>query len=284
MSAELLDGAKLAGRMNMESGDRVARLLSSGRAAGLGTILVGDDPSSARYVAMKHADCESLGISSFHEHLSSSATQSDVEAIVDRMNADPNIHGILVQLPLPEGMNQEEVLQRINPNQDVDGLHPLNLGKLVMGEPGPLPCTPAGIVELLLAHRVPVEGQHVVIIGRGLTVGRPLALLMALPRRGCNAAVSVVHRGVENFSQIVRSGDVVISAAGSPGLVTAAMIKPGAAVVGAGTSFSEGRLLSDIADDVENLAGWITPRIGGVGPMTRAMLVRNTVLAAEKVR
>ncbi|MEI6709444.1 MAG: tetrahydrofolate dehydrogenase/cyclohydrolase catalytic domain-containing protein [Actinomycetota bacterium] len=284
MSAELLDGAKLAGRMNMESADRIGRLLSAGRTVGLGTILIGDNPSSAKYVAMKHADCAELGINSFHEHLAESVSQREVEEVIDRMNTNPEIHGILVQLPLPEGMNQEEVLLRISPDKDVDGLHPLNLGKLVMGQPGPLPCTPAGIVELLLAHRVPVEGQHVVIIGRGLTVGRPLALLLALPRRGCNAAVSVVHRGVENFSEIVRSGDVVVSAAGSPSLVVPAMIKPGAAVVGAGTSFVNGKLLSDIADGVENLAGWITPRIGGVGPMTRAMLVRNTVLAAEKVR
>ncbi len=284
MSAELLDGAKLAGRMNMESADRIGRLLSAGRTVGLGTILIGDNPSSAKYVAMKHADCAELGINSFHEHLAESVSQREVEEVIDRMNTNPEIHGILVQLPLPEGMNQEEVLLRISPDKDVDGLHPLNLGKLVMGQPGPLPCTPAGIVELLLAHRVPVEGQHVVVIGRGLTVGRPLALLLALPRRGCNAAVSVVHRGVENFSEIVRSGDVVVSAAGSPSLVVPAMIKPGAAVVGAGTSFANGKLLSDIADGVENLAGWITPRIGGVGPMTRAMLVRNTVLAAEKVR
>ena len=284
MSAETLDGAKVAGRINMETGDRVARLHSAGRVAGLGTILVGDNPASARYVAMKHADCDELGIVSFHEHLSGTVTQAEVEAVIDRMNADPKIHGILVQLPLPEGMNQEEVLLRIQPEKDVDGLHPLNLGKLVMGEPGPLPCTPAGIVELLMAHKVPVEGQHVVIIGRGLTVGRPLALLLALPRRGCNAAVTVVHRGVENFSEILRSADVIVSAAGSPGLVTPEMVKPGAAVVGAGTSFADGRLLSDIADGVENLASWITPRIGGVGPMTRAMLMRNTVLAAEKVR
>ena len=284
MSAEILDGAQVAGRINMETGDRVARLHSSGRVAGLGTILVGDNPASARYVAMKHADCAELGIVSFHEHLSGTVTQAEVEAVIDRMNADPKIHGILVQLPLPEGMNQEEVLLRIQPEKDVDGLHPLNLGKLVMGEPGPLPCTPAGIVELLMAHKVPVEGQHVVIIGRGLTVGRPLALLLALPRRGCNAAVTVVHRGVENFSEILRSADVIVSAAGSPGLVRPEMVKPGAAVVGAGTSFADGRLLSDIADGVENLASWITPRIGGVGPMTRAMLMRNTVLAAEKVR
>lgn len=284
MSAEILDGAKLAGRMNMESADRVSRLLSSGRSVGLGTILVGDDPASAKYVAMKHADCEAIGITSVHKHLSANASQAEVEAAIDEMNANDQVHAILVQLPLPDGMNQEEVLLRILPEKDADGLHPMNLGRLVMGQPGPLPCTPAGIVELLSAHRVPVAGQHVVIIGRGLTIGRPLSLLITLARPGCNAAVSVVHRGVENLEEIVRSGDVIVSAAGSPGLVTAAMVKPGAAVVGAGTSFIGGRLVSDIADGVENLAGWITPRIGGVGPMTRAMLIRNTVLAAEKVR
>lgn len=282
--AELLDGKRVADRMKMELADRVARLKSQGRNVGLGTILVGDDGPSAKYVAMKHADCEALGIVSHHVHLPATATQADVEAVVDQFNADENVHSILVQLPLPKGMNEEEVLLRVLPEKDVDGLHPTNLGRLVMGAPGPLPCTPAGIVELLAAHQVPVEGRHVVVIGRGLTIGRPLALLLALRRPGCNAAVTVVHTGVDDMSAITRTADVIVSAAGVAGLVTPDMVRPGAAVVGAGTSWNGTKLLSDVAPDVAEVAGWITPRIGGVGPMTLAMLLRNAVLAAEKIR
>ena len=284
MSAELLDGERLAGRIKMELADRVSRLKAAGRSVGLGTVLVGDDGPSAKYVSMKHADCEEIGITSFHEHLPSTATQSDVEAVIDRFNADTNVHSILVQLPMPAGINEEQILLRINPDKDVDGLHPVNLGRLVMGAPGPLPCTPAGIVELLMAHKVPVEGKHVVVIGRGLTIGRPLSLLLAMRRRGCNAAVTVVHTGVEDMAAIVKTADVIVAAAGVAGLVTPDMVKPGAAVVGAGTSWSGKKLMSDVNEDVASVAGWITPRIGGVGPMTRAMLLRNAVLAAEKIR
>ena len=282
--AELLDGERVAARMKMELADRASRLVAAGRPAGLGTILVGDDGPSAKYVAMKHADCEEVGIRSHHAQLGNDATQADVEALVDEMNADPSIHSILVQLPLPNGINEEQILLRINPEKDVDGLHPTNLGRLVMGAPGPLPCTPAGIVELLMAHKVPVEGQHVVVIGRGLTIGRPLALLLAMRRPGCNAAVTVLHTGVEDMGHLTRQADVIIAAAGVAGLVTKDMVKPGAAVVGAGTSWVGKRLMSDVAEDVADVAGWISPRIGGVGPMTRAMLLRNAVLAAEKIR
>ncbi len=282
--AELLDGERLAARIKMELADRVARLAALGRPVGLGTVLVGEDGPSAKYVAMKHADCEAIGIRSYHEELPSSATQSEVEGVIDRFNDDENVHSILVQLPLPRGINEEQVLLRIRPDKDVDGLHPTNLGRLVMGTPGPLPCTPAGIVELLSAHSVPVEGRHVVIIGRGLTIGRPLALLLAMKRPGCNAAVTVVHTGVDDMGALTRSADVIVAAAGVAGLVTRDMVKPGAAVVGAGTSWSGTKLMSDVAEDVADVAGWITPRIGGVGPMTRAMLLRNAVLAAEKVQ
>lgn len=282
--AQLLDGERVAGRIKMELTERVARLVAAGRTPGLGTLLVGDDPSSNRYVAMKVAECAEIGVRSFDVHLPADATQKDIEAVVDEFNADPAVHSILVQLPLPSGVNEEEVLLRVDPEKDVDGLHPTNLGRLVMGTPGPLPCTPAGIVELLAAFDVPVEGKHVVIIGRGLTIGRPLALLMAMRRPGCNAAVTVVHTGVEDLDALVRSADVVVAAAGRAGLVTRDMVKPGAAVVGAGTTFEGRRLLSDVAEDVAEVAGWITPRLGGVGPMTRAMLLRNAVLAAEKVR
>jgi methylenetetrahydrofolate dehydrogenase (NADP+)/methenyltetrahydrofolate cyclohydrolase len=284
MIAVLLDGERLAGSIKMELADRAQRLTAAGRTPGLGTILVGDDPSSARYVQMKIAECAEIGVRSFDVRLPATATQREIEDVIDRFNDDDNVHSILVQLPLPEGMSDEEVLLRVRPEKDVDGLHPTNLGRLVMGAPGPLPCTPNGIVELLAAYDVPVEGRHVVIIGRGLTIGRPLSLLMAMRRPHCNAAVTVVHTGVEDFSELVRSADVVVAAAGRAGLVTRDMVKPGAAVVGAGTSFLGKKLLSDVADDVSEVAGWITPRLGGVGPMTRAMLLRNAIQAAERVK
>jgi methylenetetrahydrofolate dehydrogenase (NADP+)/methenyltetrahydrofolate cyclohydrolase len=282
MTARLLDGDAVAARIKMQLAERVQRLLSAGCTPGLGTILVGDDPSSVRYVEMKIEECAEIGIRSFDEHLGADTSQREIEEIVDRFNADDRIHSILVQLPLPDGVNDDEVLLRVNPEKDVDGLHPTNLGRLVMGSPGPLPCTPNGIVELLAAYDVPVEGQHVVVIGRGLTIGRPLALLLAMRRPHCNAAVSVVHTGVKHFADIVRSADVIVSAAGRAGLVTRDMVKPGAAVVGAGTTFEGRKLLSDLADDVSDVAGWITPRLGGVGPMTRAMLLHNAVVAAER--
>jgi methylenetetrahydrofolate dehydrogenase (NADP+)/methenyltetrahydrofolate cyclohydrolase len=284
MTAQILDGERLAQRMKMELADRAARLTALGRTPGLGTLLVGDNPSSARYVEMKVEECKEIGVRSFDEHLPATASQSEIEAVVDRFNADPEVHSILVQLPLPDGINEEQVLLRVNPEKDVDGLHPTNLGRLVMGVPGPLPCTPNGIVELLAEYKVQVEGKHVAIIGRGLTIGRPLALLMAMRRPNCNAAVTVLHTGIEDMGALTRSADVIVSAAGVPGIVTADMVKPGAAVVGAGTTFEGKKLLSDIHDDVAEKAAWVTPRLGGVGPMTRAMLLRNAVLAAEKVR
>jgi methylenetetrahydrofolate dehydrogenase (NADP+)/methenyltetrahydrofolate cyclohydrolase len=282
MTARLLDGELLAARIRAEVTDRVARLRSAGVVPGLGTILVGDDGPSERYVAMKHADCAEVGMYSAQEHLPADVSQAEVEAVVARFNADPQIHAYLVQLPLPEGLDEERVLLAVDPDKDVDGLHPVNLGRLVMGADGPLPCTPAGIVELLSANEVPVEGRHVVIIGRGLTIGRPLSLLLAMKRPGCNAAVTVVHTGVDDLPGLVRQGDVVVAAAGRAGLVMPDMVKPGAAVVGAGTSWEGRKLLSDVDASVAEVAGWITPRIGGVGPMTRAMLLRNAVRAAER--
>jgi methylenetetrahydrofolate dehydrogenase (NADP+)/methenyltetrahydrofolate cyclohydrolase len=282
VTATLLDGELLASRIKAEVTDRVARLRSAGVVAGLGTVLVGDDGPSARYVAMKHADCAEVGIHSVDVHLPADVSQGELEAVVARFNADPAVHAYLVQLPLPAGLDEERVLLAVDPDKDVDGQHPVNLGRLVMGADGPLSCTPAGIVELLAANDVPVEGKHVVVIGRGLTIGRPLALLLAMKRPGCNAAVTVVHTGVEDMAGLVRQGDVVVAAAGRAGLVTADMVKPGAAVVGAGTSWAGKRLLSDVDDSVAEVAGWITPRLGGVGPMTRAMLLRNAVRAAER--
>jgi methylenetetrahydrofolate dehydrogenase (NADP+)/methenyltetrahydrofolate cyclohydrolase len=223
-----------------------------------------------------------VGIASIHEHLPADVTQDELDKVIARFNADPAVHAYLVQVPLPAGLDEMAALLAVDPAKDADGLHPVNLGRLVIGSPGPLPCTPAGIVELLAANDVPVEGRHVVIVGRGLTIGRPLALLMSMRRPGCNAAVTVVHTGVEDVAAYVRRADVVVAAAGRAGLVTKDMVKPGAAVVGAGTSWEGRRLLSDVAEDVAEVAGWITPRIGGVGPMTRAMLLRNAVEAAER--
>jgi methylenetetrahydrofolate dehydrogenase (NADP+) / methenyltetrahydrofolate cyclohydrolase len=281
-SPQLLDGAALAGRIRADLAGRVATLMAAGVRPGLGTILVGDDPASATYVALKHRDCAEIGIASFGEHLPATATQDDLSQVIRRFNANPNVDAFLVQLPLPSGLDSEAALLAVNPDKDVDGLHPVNLGRLVMGAPGPVPCTPAGIQELLLAYGVPIEGRHVVIVGRGLTIGRPLALLLALKRPGANAAVTVVHTGVPDMGAYTRQADILVAAAGSPGLITAGMVKPGAAVVGAGVTKQGKRLLSDVNDDVATVAGWMTPRVGGVGPMTRAMLLRNTVLAAER--
>lgn len=278
----MLDGAALAARIRGELAERVARLQAAGVRPGLGTILVGDDPASATYVGLKHRDCAEIGIHSVGEHLPATASQDDLLGVIRRFNADPAIHAYLVQLPLPKGLDEAAALLAVDPAKDVDGLHPVNLGRLVMGAPGPLPCTPVGIQELLLASGVPIEGRHVVIVGRGLTIGRPLALLLALKRPGANAAVTVVHTGVPDLGAYTRQADILVAAAGAPGLITPEMVKPGAAVVGAGVTKDGKRLLSDVTEDVAAVAGWITPRVGGVGPMTRAMLLKNAVLAAER--
>ena len=283
MAAIVLDGEAVAARIKAEVAERVAVLARDGVHVGLGTILVGDDAPSARYVALKHEDSQALGIYSVGEHLPATATQAEVLDVIARFNADPKVSAFLVQLPLPAGLDEEQALIAVDPAKDVDGLHPINLGRLVLGTPGPLPCTPAGIVELLHAYDVPVEGRQVVIIGRGVTIGRPLANLLTLKRPGLNAAVTVVHTGVarEDMVRIVRTGDIVVAAAGQPHVLTPDMVKPGAAVVSAGTSFEGKKLIPDAHPDVAEVAGWITPRIGGVGPMTRAMLLRNALRAAE---
>ncbi len=284
MTARLLDGNALAERVLEDLAERVRRLAEQGHVPGLGTILTGDDPASVRYVEMKREDCARVGIRSVHTHLPSGVSQAGLMEVIARYNRDDDVDGYIVQLPLAGELDEEAALLGIDPDKDADGLHPVNLGRLVMGAEGPLACTPLGIVELLAAYDVPVEGRHVVIIGRGLTIGRPLSLLLAMKRPGCNAAVTVVHTGVAaaDLAAHVRRADVVVAAAGRAGLVTAEMVKPGAAVVGAGTSFEGRRLLSDVREDVAEVAGWITPRLGGVGPMTRAMLLRNAVVAAER--
>jgi methylenetetrahydrofolate dehydrogenase (NADP+)/methenyltetrahydrofolate cyclohydrolase len=284
MTAILLDGEAVAARIRAEVADEAGALAAGGVHVGLGTILVGDDVPSARYVALKHEDCSALGLYSVGEHLPATATQQDVMDAIARFNEDPKVSAFLVQLPLPDGLDEERALMAVDPEKDVDGLHPVNLGRLVLGTPGPLPCTPAGIVELLHAYDVPVEGRHVVIIGRGVTIGRPLANLLTLKRPGLNAAVTVVHTGVRpaDMSALTRTADIVVAAAGRPHLLTPDMVKPGAAVVSAGTTFEGKRLVPDAHPDVAEVAGWITPRLGGVGPMTRAMLLRNALRAATR--
>jgi methylenetetrahydrofolate dehydrogenase (NADP+)/methenyltetrahydrofolate cyclohydrolase len=232
---------------------------------------------------MKHEDCKQVGMNSAHAHLPADVTQEELFATIQSFNENPEIDAYLIQLPLPKHLDEEKTLLAVNPDKDVDGLHPVNLGRLVMGAPGPLPCTPAGIVELLAANGVEVEGKHVVIIGRGLTIGRPLALLMALRRPNCNAAVTVVHTGVKDIGYFTRQADVIVAAAGAAHLVQPDMVRPGAAVVGAGVSWDGRKILSDIDQEgVAEVAGFLTPRIGGVGPMTRAMLIRNALLAAKR--
>lgn len=282
MTAQTLDGEAVAGRIKEELSGRVATLREQGVVPGLGTVLVGDDGPSANYVAMKHRDCEAIGIESFNRHLPGTATQSEVEEVVDEFNADAGIDAYLMQYPFPSGLDYEAALLRMDPAKDVDGLHPVSLGKLVMGTEGPRPCTPVGIVELLAAYDIDLKGRHVVVVGRGLTIGRPLANLLTLKEPGLNAAVTVVHTGVADIGSYTREADVLVAAAGSPGLVTAEMVRPGAVVVAAGVSFQGRKVVSDVNDEVAEVASWLSPRIGGVGPMTRAMLLRNCVDAAER--
>ena len=280
MTAVLLDGQALAEQIKDDLRIRIAQ---EGLAPGLGTILVGDDPASHSYVGAKIRDCSEVGISSIHEELSADITGAELDAVIERFNADPAVHAYIVQLPLPRQLNEEAALRAIDPDKDADGLHPVNLGRLVMGVDGPLPCTPRGIQVMLEHYGVPVEGRHVVVVGRGLTIGRPMALLMALKRPVANAAVTVVHTGVADLGAYTRQADIVIAAAGVPGLVTPDMVKPGAAVVGGGITREGRKILSDVDESVGEVAGWVTPRLGGVGPMTRAMLLANTVDAAAEV-
>ena len=281
MTAILLDGQGLADTVKKQVAQQVERLPVT---PGLGTILVGDDPASHSYVGAKIRDCEEVGIASIHEHLPKDIAQQDLENVIRRFNEDPQVHAYIVQLPLPSQLDEEAALLAIDPDKDADGLHPVNLGRLVMGVEGPLPCTPRGIQMMLETYEIPVEGQHVCVIGRGLTIGRPMALLMALKRTTANAAVTVVHTGVPDLAAYTRQADIVIAAAGVPNLVTPDMIKPGAAVIGGGLTREGKRILSDVDESVAEVAGWVTPRLGGVGPMTRAMLLQNTVDAATTRR
>jgi methylenetetrahydrofolate dehydrogenase (NADP+)/methenyltetrahydrofolate cyclohydrolase len=277
--ARTLDGSATAAAVKTELAVRVARLRDRGVVPGLGTILVGDDPGSQWYVAGKHRDCAEIGIASIRIDLPASATQGEIEDAVATLNADPACTAYIVQLPLPKGRDENRVLGLVDPAKDADGLHPANLGWLVLGRAAPLPCTPHGIVELLRRHDVPIAGAHAVVIGRGITVGRPLGLL--LTRRSENATVTLCHTGTADLRAHVREADIVVAAAGVPGVVTGDMVKPGAAVLDVGVSRVDGRIAGDVADDVRDVAGWVSPNPGGVGPMTRAMLLANVVAIAE---
>jgi methylenetetrahydrofolate dehydrogenase (NADP+) / methenyltetrahydrofolate cyclohydrolase len=280
MTAITLDGKGTAAAIRADLTLRVARLADAGITPGLGTVLVGDDPGSRSYVNGKHRDCAQVGILSIRRDLAADATQQQVEKTIAELNADPACTGYIVQLPLPAGLDPRPVLELIDPAKDADGLQPVNLGKLVLGEPAPLPCTPRGIVELLRRFDVPIAGAEVTIVGRGITVGRSLALL--LTRRSENATVTQCHTGTADLAAHTRTADIVVMAAGTPGLLTPDMIKPGAAVLDVGISRTEAGLVGDVDPAVAEVAGYLAPMPGGVGPMTRAMLLANVVEAAER--
>ncbi len=278
MTARILDGKAVLADIKIELAARVAALLERDVRPGLGTVLVGEDPGSTWYVGAKHRDCAEIGIASIRRDLPAGSSQGEVEAVIDELNADPECTAFLVQQPT--GLDEFALLSRVEPSKDVDGLHPVNLGSLVLGKSAPLPCTPVGVVELLRRHDVKIAGAEVVVIGRGLTVGRPLGLI--LTRRSENATVTLCHTGTRDLASHVRNADIVVSAAGVPDLVTADMIKPGAAVLDVGVARRDGKIAGDIAADVADVAGWLSPNPGGVGPMTRAMLLSNVVEAAER--
>ncbi|MFI0940496.1 bifunctional methylenetetrahydrofolate dehydrogenase/methenyltetrahydrofolate cyclohydrolase [Streptomyces sp. NPDC021020] len=281
MSAQILDGKATAAAIKSELTERVQALKARGVAPGLGTLLVGDDPGSKWYVAGKHRDCAQVGIGSLQRELPGTATQEDIEAVVRELNEDPACTGYIVQLPLPKGIDTNRVLELMDPAKDADGLHPTNLGRLVLGVPAPLPCTPNGIVELLRRHGVAINGAHVVVVGRGITVGRSIGLL--LTRKSENATVTLCHTGTRDLSAQLRQADIVVAAAGVPHIVKPEDVKPGAAVLDVGVSRDEaGKIVGDVHPAVAETAGWLSPNPGGVGPMTRALLLQNVVEAAER--
>ncbi|MGH3383073.1 MAG: bifunctional methylenetetrahydrofolate dehydrogenase/methenyltetrahydrofolate cyclohydrolase [Nocardioidaceae bacterium] len=280
MTAQILDGKATAATIKAELTRRVERLKSQGIVPGLGTVLVGDDPGSHSYVAGKHRDCAQVGIESVRVDLPADVSQQELEARVAELNADPAITGYLVQLPLPGDLDDNRVLGLVDPAKDADGLHPTNLGWLVLGRPAPLPCTPRGIVELLRRFEVEIAGAEVCVIGRGITVGRPLGLL--LTRRSENATATLTHTGTRDLGSHTRKADIVVAAAGNPGLVTADMLKPGAVVLDVGLTRTDKGLVGDVHASAHDVASWIAPMPGGVGPMTRAMLLSNVVEAAER--
>jgi methylenetetrahydrofolate dehydrogenase (NADP+) / methenyltetrahydrofolate cyclohydrolase len=283
MTATLLDGKALLDAEKDDLRVRIKRLAEVGVTPGLGTVLVGDDPPSHAYVRLKREDSAEIGIQSVHTELPATTTQEELLGVIRRYNEDPAVDAYLVQVPLPAHLDEESALLALDPGKDADGLHPVNLGKLVMGvRNAPRPCTPLGIQSLLVRHKVPIEGQHVVIIGRGLTIGRPLANLLSLKEPHANATVTVCHTGTRFLPEYTKDADIIVAAAGRPQLVTPDMVRPGAAVVGAGATIEGRRVIPDVDEACAEVAGWITPRLGGVGPTTRAMLLRQTVEAAER--
>ncbi|WP_197523598.1 bifunctional methylenetetrahydrofolate dehydrogenase/methenyltetrahydrofolate cyclohydrolase [Rhodococcus sp. 008] len=281
MTATILDGKATRDEIFEDLKVRVNALKAEGITPGLGTILVGDDPGSAAYVRGKHNDCAKVGINSLRRDLPADITQEQLNATIDELNANPECTGYIVQLPLPKHLDENAALERIDPDKDADGLHPVNLGRLVLGKEAPLPCTPRGILHLLRRYEVPIAGAHVVVVGRGVTVGRPIGLL--LTRRSENATVTLCHTGTRDLAAEVRRADIIVAAAGVPGLITADMVKPGAAVLDVGVSRTDDGLRGDVAADVSEVAGFVSPNPGGVGPLTRAFLITNVVERAERV-
>jgi methylenetetrahydrofolate dehydrogenase (NADP+) / methenyltetrahydrofolate cyclohydrolase len=281
-TARLLPGAPVADAVLAEVAARVAALRARGVTPSLATILVGDDDASAGYIRIKQRQAGGLGFASPHVHLPGDATQADLLAAVHAYNTDPDVHGVLVQYPVPTHLDYGAALTAIDPDKDVDGMHPMNLGRLAAGLPGPVACTPAGIEALLAHHGVPVRGREVVVLGRGATLGRPLALLLAQKRPTADAAVTVVHTGVADWPRYTRRAEILVAAAGVPGIVQPEHVRPGAVVVGGGVRYAGRRLLPDVDEACARVASAITPRVGGVGPTTVAMLFRNAVVAAER--
>ncbi len=277
--AQILDGKLTRDEIFVDLTRRVSALTAAGRTPGLGTVLVGDDPGSHAYVRGKHSDCAKVGITSIRRDLPADASAAQLNDTIDELNANPDCTGYIVQLPLPRHLDENAALERIDPGKDADGLHPTNLGRLVLGEPAPLPCTPRGIVALLRRYDVALDGAHVVVIGRGVTVGRPLGLL--LTRRTENATVTLCHTGTRDLPALTRQADIIVAAVGVPHMLTAAMVRPGAAVVDVGVSRVDGKLTGDVAPDVWEVAGKVSPNPGGVGPLTRAFLLTNVVERAE---
>jgi len=291
MTAKILDGKATAAAIKSELAERVARLREQGIVPGLGTILVGDDPGSQWYVAGKHRDCAEVGIASIRRDLPVDISQTELEAVIEELNADPDCTGFIVQLPLPPHLDTDAVLELVEPAKDADGLHPTNLGRLMLNVnrpiTTPLPCTPRGVVELMERHGIDLDGTHVVIVGRGVTVGRSIGAL--LTRREYNATVTLTHTGTVDLDEHLKRADVIVAAAGVAGLVSAENVKPGAIVLDVGVSRVEDPLTGrsvvagDVAADVAEVAAWISPNPGGVGPMTRALLLQNVVESAERV-
>lgn len=281
VTATILDGKATRDEIFVDLKARVDELKAKGITPGLGTVLVGDDPGSASYVRGKHADCAKVGINSLRRDLPADITQAELEAVIDELNENPECTGYIVQLPLPKHLDENAALERIDPDKDADGLHPVNLGRLVLGKEATLPCTPRGVVHLLRRYDVPIDGARVTVVGRGVTIGRPIGLL--LTRRSENATVTLCHTGTKDLAAEVRRADIVVAAAGVAGLITADMVKPGAAVLDVGVSRTPDGLRGDVADDVREVAGFLSPNPGGVGPLTRAFLLSNVVERAEQL-